>query len=324
MGVGGRWRRLARRNSLAAFAGGVVAVMLLASLLAPWLAPYDPNGVDLSRRLQPPSARHRFGTDEVGRDLFSRVLDGGRRSIGSGVAVVAIALAFGMVLGGLSGWYGGLVDLLLMRVMDVILAFPGLVLAMAVAAALGPGLTSTVLAVAFVRIPVYVRLVRAQVLALREREFVEAAVALGAPGRRILKDHLLPNSLGPVVVQATLDVGNAILLTATLSFLGLGVRAPAAEWGAMVNSGRAYLLDQWWYATFPGAAILITAMGFNLLGDGLRDALDPRASAAGERPSQGKGRPGQASLAPGGTYQGTTPVSEKKPPVGPSGGRVAR
>src|SRR5690606_9079360 len=140
-----------RRNGLAALGGGVVAVMLLASLLAPWLAPYDPNGVDLSRRLQPPSARHRFGTDEVGRDFFSRVLDGGRRSIGSGVAVVAIALAFGMVLGGLSGWYGGLVDLLLMRVMDVILAF--LVLAMAVAAALGPGLSSTVLAVAFVRIP---------------------------------------------------------------------------------------------------------------------------------------------------------------------------
>ena len=268
--------RWARRNRLAVLGGGIVAVMLALSLLAPWLAPYEPNQVNLTQRLQPPSGRHWFGTDEVGRDLFSRVLDGGRRSIGAGLAVVAIALAWGLILGGISGWFGGKVDLILIRVMDVILAFPGLVLATAVAAALGPGLQSTVLAVAFVRIPVYVRLVRAQVLSLREREFVEAAVALGAPASRILKDHLLPNSLGAVVVQATLDVGNAMLLAATLSFLGLGVRAPAAEWGAMVNSGRAYLLDQWWYATFPGAAILLTAMGFNLLGDGLRDALDPK------------------------------------------------
>jgi len=268
--------RRAWSNRLAVLGGGLVAVMLGLSLLAPWLAPYEPTQVNLAQRLLPPSSQHWFGTDEVGRDLFSRVLDGGRRSIGAGLAVVAIAMACGLILGGISGWFGGKADLILMRVMDVILAFPALVLAMAVAAALGPGLQSTVLAVAFVRIPVYVRLVRAQVLSLREREFVQAAVALGAPAPRILKDHLLPNSLGPVVVQATLDVGNAMLLAATLSFLGLGVRAPAAEWGAMVNAGRAYLLDQWWYATFPGAAILLTAMGFNLLGDGLRDALDPR------------------------------------------------
>ncbi|BAS27977.1 hypothetical protein LIP_2136 [Limnochorda pilosa] len=255
----------------------MVAAAVLGSLLAPWVAPHEPNRVELTARLLPPSAAHWFGTDEVGRDLFSRVLDGGRRSIGAGVAVVLFALTAGLVLGGLSGWFGGKVDLVLMRVMDVILAFPALVLAMAVAAALGPGLQSTVLAVAFVRVPVYVRLVRAQVLSLREREFVEAAVAAGAPVGRILARHLIPNSLGPVVVQATLDVGSAMLLAATLSFLGLGVRAPAAEWGAMVNSGRTFLLDQWWYPSFPGAAILVTAMGFNLLGDGLRDALDPRA-----------------------------------------------
>jgi len=163
-----------------------------------------------------------------------------------------------------------------MRAMDVILAFPGLVLAMAMAVALGPGLFSSVLAVAFVRIPIYARLVRSQILSLREREFVDAAVALGAGTPRILFRHLLPNSLAPLIVQATLDVGNAMLLTSTLSFLGLGVRAPAAEWGAMVSSGRVYLLDHWWYATFPGAAILLTAMGFNVIGDGLRDLLDPR------------------------------------------------
>lgn len=256
-----------------------VVVPVVASLLAPWLSQHDPIHVDLTKRLRPPSKEHWFGTDEVGRDVFARVLDGGRRSIGAGLAVVALAGGVGTILGSLSGWFGGRFDLVLMRLMDVVLAFPGLVLAMALAAALGPGLTSSVVAVAFVRIPVYVRLVRSQVLSLREREYVEAAVALGAPNTRVLARHLLPNSLGPVIVQATLDAGSAMLLTATLSFLGLGVRAPAAEWGAMVNGGRVYLIDQWWYATFPGAAIFLTAVGFNLLGDGLRDKLDPRSRA---------------------------------------------
>ncbi|OUN00678.1 MAG: D-ala-D-ala transporter subunit [Firmicutes bacterium ZCTH02-B6] len=258
----------------------LVIVPVIASLLAPWLATHDPNQVNLTRRLQPPSAEHWFGTDEVGRDLFSRVLDGGRRSIGAGIGVVLIAASTGIVLGGLSGWFGGKLDLILMRVMDVILAFPALVLAMALAAALGPGLMSSVLAVAFVRVPVYVRLVRAQVLSLREREYVTAAVAAGAPTWHILRRHLIPNSLPPVVVQTTLDAGSAMLLTATMSFLGLGVRAPAAEWGAMVNSGRVYLLDQWWYPTYPGAAILMTAMGFNLIGDYWRDRLDPRRASS--------------------------------------------
>ncbi|MBO8141526.1 MAG: ABC transporter permease subunit [Firmicutes bacterium] len=257
---------------------GAIMVLVPAalSLLAPWLAPYDPNQVDLTRRLLPPSGEHWFGTDEVGRDLFSRVLDGGRRSIGAGLGVVLLSGFTGVVLGGLSGWRGGKFDLVLMRLMDVVLAFPALVLAMALAAALGPGLLSSVLAVAFVRVPVYVRLVRAQVLSLREREFVAAALTAGASTGHVLRRHLIPNSLPAVLVQATLDAGSAMLLTATLSFLGLGVRAPAAEWGAMVNSGRVYLLDQWWYSTLPGAAILLTAAGFNLLGDGLRDRLDPR------------------------------------------------
>ena len=259
----------------------LVVVPVLASIFAPWLSKHDPNHVDLTRRLRPPSAEHWFGTDEVGRDIFARVLDGGRRSIGAGLGVVLLAGAVGTILGGLSGWFGGRFDLVMMRAMDIILAFPGLVLAMALAAAMGPGLTSSVLAVAFVRIPVYVRLVRSQVLSLREREFIEAAVALGAPTPRVLLRHLLPNSMAPVIVQATLDVGSAMLLTATLSFLGLGVRAPAAEWGAMVNGGRTYLIDQWWYATFPGAAILLTAVGFNLIGDGLRDRLDPRRTLYG-------------------------------------------
>lgn len=276
-------RRAVRRNKNPLIWVGLllVVVPVLASIFAPWLSKHDPNHVDLTRRLRPPSAEHWFGTDEVGRDIFARVLDGGRRSIGAGLGVVLLAGAVGTILGGLSGWFGGRFDLVMMRAMDVILAFPGLVLAMALAAAMGPGLTSSVLAVAFVRIPVYVRLVRSQVLSLREREFIEAAVALGAPTPRVLLRHLLPNSMAPVIVQATLDVGSAMLLTATLSFLGLGVRAPAAEWGAMVNGGRTYLIDQWWYATFPGAAILLTAVGFNLIGDGLRDRLDPRRTLYG-------------------------------------------
>lgn len=270
----------------------LVLVPLVASAMAPWLARHDPNRVDLTRRLQPPSTVHWFGTDEVGRDLFARVLDGGRRSIGAGLGVVVLAGVAGVVLGGLSGWLGGPFDLILMRVMDVIVAFPALVLAMALAAALGPGLGSSILAVAFVRVPLYVRLVRAQVLSLREREYVAAAVAAGASTLHLLRRHLIPNSLPSVVVQATLDVGSAMLLTATLSFLGLGVRAPAAEWGAMVNSGRAFLLDQWWYPTFPGAAILVTAVGFNLVGDWLRDRLDPRhdeKASVMRRPTFGDG-----------------------------------
>lgn len=273
-------RRKGRGRSRLGWLGLVlVAVPLALSLLAPWVSPYDANQVDFGRRLRPPSSEHWFGTDEVGRDLFARVADGGRRSIGAGLAVVLMAGSVGTVLGGLSGWFGGRVDLWLMRAMDVILAFPGLVLAVALASALGPGLVSSVLAVAFVRVPVYVRLVRAQVLSLREQEYVHAAVAAGGSAWHVLRYHLIPDSLPAVVVQAALDVGNAMLLTATLSFLGLGVRAPAAEWGAMVNGGRVYLLDQWWYATFPGAAILLTAMGFNLLGDALRDRLDPRQRA---------------------------------------------
>ncbi|MFS8535631.1 MAG: ABC transporter permease subunit [Limnochordales bacterium] len=285
----GRGRAARRRRPVMAWIGFVLVIVpVLASVFAPWLATHDPNQVNLARRLQPPSAEHWFGTDEVGRDLFSRVLDGGRRSIGAGVSVVLLAASAGIVLGGISGWVGGKLDLVLMRVMDIILAFPALVLAMALAAALGPGLMSSVLAVAFVRVPVYVRLVRAQVLSLREREYVTAAVAAGAPTWYILWRHLIPNSLPPVVVQATLDAGNAMLLTATMSFLGLGVRAPAAEWGAMVNSGRVYLLDQWWYPTFPGAAILMTAMGFNLIGDYWRDRLDPRHAATARGQSRTK------------------------------------
>lgn len=292
-------RRSARRRNVLLWVGLIlVAVPVATSVLAPWLSQHDPVHVDLTKRLKPPSSEHWFGTDEVGRDLFARVLDGGRRSIGAGLAVVVLAGGIGTLLGSLSGWFGGRFDLVLMRTMDVVLAFPGLVLAMALAAALGPGLTSSVVAVAVVRIPVYVRLVRSQVLSLREREYVEAAVALGAANGRVLGRHLLPNSLGPVIVQATLDAGSAMLLTATLSFLGLGVRAPAAEWGAMVNGGRVYLIDQWWYATFPGAAIFLTAVGFNLLGDGLRDRLDPRSgvrAGTGTGSGSGSGSSGKAA-----------------------------
>ncbi|UFJ41453.1 ABC transporter permease subunit [Brevibacillus humidisoli] len=252
--------------------------MLLLSVLAPLITPYDPTKINILERFSPPTAKHWFGTDEVGRDILTRILYGARLSLGVGVAVVFAAGLLGTVIGCISGYFGGRLDQLIMRLMDMILAFPSLVLAMALAATLGPNLVNAMIAIAIVKIPVYVRLARAETLALREKLFVKAAVTFGIRPWRIILRHILPNAVSPVVIQVTLDIGDAILLVATLGFLGLGAQPPTPEWGAMISVGWKYLLDYWWYPTFPGLALFLASCGFNLIGDGIRDILDPKAN----------------------------------------------
>ena len=254
-------------------------IMLFLMIFSPWLVPHDPNAIDLTARLQAPSLSHWFGTDEVGRDLFSRVLIGSQQSIAAGLAVVLIAPALPCPVRNQVSVdkLGGRSDALIMRLMDIMLSIPSLVLTMALAAALGPSLFNAMLAIAIVRIPFYVRLARGQTLVVRHHSFVEASVTFGASRWHLISWHILRNALPPLVVQASLDIGSAILMAATLGFIGLGAQQPTAEWGAMVANGRNYVLDQWWYCTFPGAAILITAVGFNLFGDGIQDLLDPKS-----------------------------------------------
>lgn len=267
---------LSRRSPLTLVGAAIIILVLIMIIFAPWIAPYNPDKISLTSRLLPPSAAHWFGTDEVGRDLFSRVIYGSRASCGAAFMIVLISMSIGVVIGCFSGVLGGRVDTGIMRLMDVVMALPALVLAMALAAALGPSLFNSMLAVAIVRIPAYVRLARGQTLSLREQVYVKASRTYGASPFYILRWHILPNAMSPIIVQATLDLGGVVLIAAALSFIGLGAQPPTAEWGAMVSSGRSFMLDQWWYATFPGLAILITATGCNLLGDGIRDMLDPR------------------------------------------------
>ena len=276
----GVWRRrlwLISRSPLTLVGGAIIAIMLLLMIFGPWIVSQDPDAINLAARLQPPGSAHWFGTDEVGRDLFSRVIAGAQQSVAAGLAVVLIAGISGSLLGCLSGVLGGRGDALIMRLMDIMLSIPSLVLTMALAAALGPSLFNAMLAIAIVRIPFYVRLARGQTLIVRQHTFVEAAKTFGASRWHLISWHILRNALPPLVVQASLDIGSAILMAATLGFIGLGAQQPTAEWGAMVAVGRNYVLDQWWYCTFPGAAILITAIGFNLFGDGIQDLLDPKS-----------------------------------------------
>ncbi len=259
--------------------GAVVLTVLFLVIFAPVFATHDPNAIDLRARLAAPSWDHFFGTDEVGRDLYSRILYGGRQSVAVGFFVVLVAGFIGTFVGAFAGLIGGRVDVVIMRLMDVVLSVPSLVLIMALAAALGPSLINAAIAIALVRIPVYVRISRGQTLLIREMSFVTAAETFKASKLHILRWHILPNILSPVMVQATLDLGSTILLASALSFIGLGAQQPTAEWGAMVATGRNYILDQWWYSAFPGFAILITATAFNLLGDGIRDILDPKQKA---------------------------------------------
>jgi peptide/nickel transport system permease protein len=272
------WHQL-RASPLTLAGLAIISVVLFTVAAAPLIAPYDPNALNLLHRLAPPSAEHWFGTDQVGRDILSRVIWGARTSVLVGFAIVGISMGIGTVIGAFSGLAGGRIDTIVMRFMDVVLSFPSFVMAMALAAALGPDLINAMLAIAVVRIPFYVRLARGQALSLRERPYVKAAVSFGASPLHIVRRHIVPNALAPIIVQATLDIGLAILTASALSFIGLGAQQPTAEWGAMVSNGRDYLLDQWWYPTFPGLAILVTAVGFNLLGDGLRDIFDPRMRA---------------------------------------------
>src|SRR6056297_77754 len=265
-----------RRNRAAMVGLALVFVLVAVALFAPWLSPIEPDRQNLRMRLEPPSLAHPFGTDEFGRSLLARVIHGARISLLTGLVPVAVAGTIGTTIGLLAGFYRGRVDTVLMRAMDVLLAFPSLLLALAVVGALGPGLRNAVIAVALVGIPQYARIARSVVLATREEEYVQAARALGARDGRLLRRHVLPSTMGPLTVQATLGIGFAILSMAGLSFLGLGVQPPTADWGEMLARGRRYLPDAGWLLVFPGAAISLTVLGFNLLGDGLRDALDPR------------------------------------------------
>jgi peptide/nickel transport system permease protein len=250
--------------------------MLVSALGADVRAPSDPVGMELSKRLQPPSLSAWLGTDEFGRDVLSRVLHGGRISLLVGVLVVAISSAGGLVFGLSSGYLGGWLDFVLQRLMDILLAIPGLLLALSVSAMLGPGLINAMLAVGFSSVPVSTRLIRATALSIRQQPYIEAARVVGGSSAWIMLRHVLPNIAGPLVVLASLQVPAAILAAASLSFVGLGAQPPVPEWGAMLSVGRDFLQEQWWIATFPGLAIMVSVLGFNLLGDGLRDALDTR------------------------------------------------
>ena len=262
---------------LAAAGAAGIALVLLVAVLAPWLTRHAPTAVDLGQTLQSPSIEHLLGTDDLGRDVLSRTLYGSRISLQAGLVSVGLSLVAGVVLGLVSGYLGRWVDDLLMRAMDAILSFPSLVLALAITAALGPSLVNAMLAIGIVYTPHFARLVRGQVLSVREREFVEAARALGARGARIVAVHIWPNVTAPIVVQATLSMAFAIIAEASLSFLGLGVQPPAPSWGSMLRLGTGYLETAPWLALCPGVAIFVTVLAFNFLGDGIRDALDPRA-----------------------------------------------
>ena len=269
---------LGRRNVLASVGMVLVAVFIVFALFAPWIAPQIPSNIDLPSRLQPPSGAHWFGTDELGRDIFSRVIYGARISMLVGSSVVAGSLLLGLILGSIAGYYGGLSDRFFnVVVMNAFLSFPGILLAIAFVAFLGPGIFNLILALCIGGWVGYARLVRAQVLAVKEKEFVEAARALGASDWRIVTRHILPNIIQPVIVQAAIGMAGAVLAEATMSFLGLGVPPPTASWGSMLNDGRAHLFDAPHLVLFPALAVMLAVLSFNFIGDALRDYMDPRS-----------------------------------------------
>lgn len=274
-----QWRivgRQLRRNRAAMIGATIIALEVLIAVFAPIVAPYEPLKQNPRAALQAPSAEHYFGTDDTGRDLFSRVVYGTRISLRIGLISVAIGGGIGVVLGLIAGYRGGFSDALIMRLMDLLLAFPGILLALAIIAILGPGLFNVMIAVGVGGIPVYTRVARASTLAIREREYVVGARATGCGDLRILARYILPNVLPPLIVLATLGIAGAILTAAGLSFIGLGAVPPTPEWGAILTLGRKYINQAWWYTTFPGIAIIVTVLGINMLGDALRDALDPK------------------------------------------------
>lgn len=273
------WRivlRQLRRNRTAMIGAVILAIEILLAIAAPIVAPFDPLKQNPRAALQAPSREHLMGTDDTGRDLFSRVIWGSRISLRVGIFSVLIGGGIGIALGVIAGFRGGWLDNLIMRCMDLLLAFPGILLALGIIAILGPGLTNVMLAVGISSIPGYTRVARGSTLALREREFVTSARSVGAKDGRIMLRYILPNVLPPLVVLATLGIAGAILTAAGLSFIGLGAVPPTPEWGAILTLGRKYINQAWWYTTFPGLAIMITVLGINMLGDALRDALDPK------------------------------------------------
>jgi ABC-type dipeptide/oligopeptide/nickel transport system permease subunit len=269
------WAKL-RRNKAALFGGFILLVYLFTALCAPLLFSGSPSAPNLIMSLEGPSAQHLLGTDELGRSILGRIIWGSRVSLMIAVGVVAVGLLVGVPFGLISGYYGGKVDFLIQRVTDMMLAFPGFLLALGLVAVLGVGLNNTVVSIGISMIPIYIRLVRGCVLTVREQVYVEAARAVGTRDYKIILKHILPNVMVPITVQTSLGMGNAILFAAGLGFLGIGVQPPTPEWGAMLGSGRAYLFNAPHVATFPGIAIFLSVLSFNLLGDGLRDALDPR------------------------------------------------
>ncbi len=264
------------RNPLSLIGLIIILALIFTGLFAPLLAPYDPLEISPDVRLSAPSPVHLLGTDEVGRDILSRILSGARISLQIGATIVTLAAVIGLIIGLLSGYFGGLLDQILMRITDIFMSFPSLILAIAMAAALGPSLPNAVLAMVVVWWPVYARLIRSEVLAIKEKDYIKAIKVLGANPFKILTYHVLPNAVDSVIVRASIDLGNAVMYCAALSFIGLGAQPPSPEWGAMVTTGKDYLRDAWWLVTFPGLAIFVTVMGFNLLGDGVRDYLDPK------------------------------------------------
>jgi peptide/nickel transport system permease protein len=277
------WRAF-RRDRLAVLSLIVIVIIVLAALFAPLLAPYPDQGrgkANIAEKNQAPSSSHVLGTDELGRDVLSRILLGSRPSLGIGFLVVGIAMLIGTPLGAVAGYFGGWLDQAIMRITDVFLSFPALLLAISISAALGPSLVNAMIAIALTWWPWYTRLARAQAVALKEQTFIEAARATGVPGLTIVREHVLPNVLTPALVQGTMDIGGAILMGSALSFVGLGVQAPRPDWGNMLTAARLYVIEAPWYAICPGVAILVVSMCFNLLGDGVRDVFDPRSRRRG-------------------------------------------
>jgi peptide/nickel transport system permease protein len=270
------WRRALRRYGLPGIGGAIIIAWVLVAIFAPVITPYPPDLVEITQRLQPPSTMHWLGTDMLGRDEFTRLLYGARISLSTGIIVVVVAAVVGTLLGGIAAYARGRVEEVIMRITDLVLCFPPIILALAIAAALGIGATNTVIAMLVVWWPKFARLARSMIIVQRSQEYVEAAMVVGYSPARILFRHIIPNSVGPLIVLVSLDVGNAIITFAGLSFLGLGVVPPTPEWGSMVSEGRE-LIAQWWVSTFPGLAILSIVLGFNFMGDGVRDWLDPKS-----------------------------------------------
>ena len=266
-------------NKLTGFAFIVIAALVIIAIFAPVLAPYPEQGlgkVNLDEVFQSPNAKHIFGTDELGRDIFSRLVYGARISLSISVITIVIALIIAIPLGLISGYYGGIVDEIIMRITDIFLSFPPLLIAIVIASFLGPSLKNAVIAIAIAWWPSYARLIRAQVISIKQKPFISASRCIGTSDYKIMLTHILPNSIAPIIIQASMDMGSVILTAASLSFIGLGAQAPEPEWGLIISTSRRFVMDAWWYTVFPGLIIFITVLSFNLLGDGLREVLDPK------------------------------------------------